>query len=91
MAQDLLKTSIGKFRLEVPIMSFAALKQLEEDIKDFKLAYRTKLTYEQILDIERKESIINKEYARRIDFNKGDLLQQKAARNKRLNWKKRYF
>jgi len=91
MSQDLLKISLEKFRLEIPFMSFSALKRLEEDIKEFKLAYRTKLTYKQILDIERKESIINTEYAMRFDFNKENLRQQLADRRKKISWRKKYI
>ncbi len=91
MAQDIFKVSFEKFRIICSRMSFSWLKEREREIKEYKLEKGNRLTYDQILHLERMEAIIKKEYAFRMDFNQGDLLQQRAGREKKLNWKRRYF
>lgn len=68
MTQDLRTISVEKFRLEIYRLSFAQLKSLMRGIYEYKRNIAIPADAD-IIDLERKESIIEKELLRRGSHN----------------------
>ena len=69
MSQDLFRTSPEKMRIQVPFMSFSALKSLWTAIVDFKKTKGPSMSSEQVNHVERMQTIVESEFYKRIDFN----------------------
>ena len=87
MSQDLRQISIDQFRLEIFKLTVSQLKQLIEGVYEFKRTINNPINAD-VLDLERKESIIESELMRRGYF------KPKANPNEVIDynqWKRKMF
>lgn len=90
MAQDLLKISIAALELQLPRMSNDVLKGLLRGIYELKWSSGKDWPDDIIMDIERKETKINREMMRRGFLNKKDY-EDYFSWLKKINTGKRQF
>ena len=90
MTKHILTTPVELFRGYMARQSFSELKRLKRDIREFKWDRRGKLSDDQILDIERKETIIDFFIQRRIDLNEPGVAKDHADWERKINFKRKY-
>ena len=90
MAQDLLKISVEAFELQLPRLHIDVLKNLLRGIYELKWEKGKNWPDDIIMDIERKETKINRELMRR-GFLKSKDYEDYFAWLKKINTGKRHF
>jgi len=90
MSKNLLTVSLDEFSREVHKMSSQSLVSLLKAIYDFKWDRGKMMPYEQMMDIERKETRVNAEMQNRGFLSSKDYLQYFEFLRK-INYKKRLF
>lgn len=86
MAQDILTVTVSEFRKKVYQITTRNLAILFKGLIEFKWENGKNLPDEQLIDLERKHSVIQAELTRR-----GEDMKSFDAYYKKLNYKKRLF